>query len=382
MKTKLVVAVVVVVLGLAGGCAIPHCIPIPGSEVELVLRDIQAGDGPSELKNRSPATSRATVSYEVSGRHNEADLYKPGDAIKAGLVMVPGASPAGRDDPRLVAFASSLARAHFAVLVPEMPGVKELKVKASDSRDLADAFSYLATRPDLVPGGRAGIGATSYAVGPAVLAAMEPDVRDQVRFLLAIGGYYDLERVVTFFTTGNYKEETDASGAWKYQNPGDWGKWVFLLSYVDRLSDESDRKAIKEMADRKLKDAAAGVDDLRANLNGEGKSIDALMQNRDPAKVPGLLAALPKPAREDIAALNLKGKDLSALKARPILVHGYDDTIVPYTESVALSKALASRSPLVFLANGLSHVDFKEPGFFDVWSLYCAVDALLGERDR
>lgn len=370
-----------VVLAMAG-CGILHCLPLPGTETEMVLRDIQAGAKPSDLKSRTDAPSRSGIAYEIDERSHEADLYRPAGRIDAGLVMMPGASPAGRDDPRLVAFATSLARARYAVLVPEMPAVRELRVKPSDGRDLADAFAYLKTRPELTPGGRAGIGATSYAVGPAVMAAMEPDVRDDVRFLLAVGGYYDLERVVTFFTTGYFKEQTDSTGEWKYQDPGDWGKWVFLLSYVDRLEDAADRKTIKAMADRKLKDAKADVEDLRTVLNTEGKSIDALLQNRDPEKVPGLIANLPKPARDDMAALNLKGKDLSGFKARPILVHGYDDTVVPYTESVALSRALASRSPQLYLANGLSHVDFKEPGFFDVWNLYCAVDALLAERTR
>jgi hypothetical protein len=61
-------------------------------------------------------------------------------------------------------------------------------------------------------------------------------------------------------------------------------------------------------------------------------------------------------------------------------VHGYDDKIVPYSESVALAHALRDRSPRLYLANGLAHVDFKEPGFGDAWALYCAVNALLSER--
>ncbi|MBM3273721.1 MAG: hypothetical protein FJZ00_01105, partial [Candidatus Sericytochromatia bacterium] len=51
-----------------------------------------------------------------------------------------------------------------------------------------------------------------------------------------------------------------------------------------------------------------------------------------------------------------------------------------YTESVALAKALESKGARLFLANGLAHVDFKSPGFSDIWSLYCAVETLLAER--
>ncbi|MBM3269916.1 MAG: alpha/beta hydrolase [Candidatus Sericytochromatia bacterium] len=368
------------ILLLGAGCGLPDSVPVPGAEAELVLRDMLAGDGASDLKRLTGSPTRVDVRYTARGRTYDGHVYLPAGPVGAGMVMVPGASPYGREDPRLVAFARTLARARFAVLVPELPGLKELKVKASDARDLADAFSYLISRPDLTPGGRAGLGATSYAVGPAVMAALDPDVSDRMRFLLAIGGYYDLERVVTFFTTGHYKDDSKGPASWIRMDPGEYGKWVFLASYSDRLTDPADRIALKTMADRKLADAAASIDDLRTALGAEGRSVDALMTNADPDKVTSLIASLPEAARADIAALNLRGRDLGAMRARPILVHGYDDTIVPYTESVALAHALRERSPRLYLANGLSHVDFKQPGFMDVWNLYAAVNALLAER--
>ncbi|MBM3275426.1 MAG: alpha/beta hydrolase, partial [Candidatus Sericytochromatia bacterium] len=323
-----------------GGCGMQlhPCLPVPGSEVELVLRDMTAGEGASTLKERTPSPTREAIRFEARGRTYDADLYKPGDRVGAGMIMDPGASPYGRDDPRLIAFCKTLARARFAVLVPDLPGPKQLRVKASDARDLADAFYFLAGRPDLSPGGRAGLGASSYGVGPAVMAALDPDIRSRMRFLLAIGGYFNLGNVVTFFTTGYFRDDTVAGAAWKFQDPGQFGKWVFMKSYSDRLTDLNDAAALRTMADRKLADEKADIEDLRTRLGSEGRSVEALLGNRDPEKVPGLLAALPEPARVDLADLNLKGRDLSEFRARPILVHGYDDVIVPYTESVALAK--------------------------------------------
>jgi pentatricopeptide repeat protein len=251
-------------------------------------------------------------------------------------------------------------------------------VAAYSTLVLAYCVHFLASQRDLAPEGRAGLGATSYAVGPAVMAAMDPDVRSKMRFLLGIGGYYDLERVVTFFTTGRYKEG-DAT-AWRIQDPGDYGKWVFMSSYSDRLTDPNDSRTLKLMAERKLKTPPEDIEDLRATLGAQGRSVDTLLNNKDPERVPELLAALPDLARNDLASLNLKGRDLSSIEARPILVHGYDDIIIPYTESIALAKALGGRNPRLYLANGLAHVDFKDPGLVDIWNLYCAVDTLLAER--
>src|SRR3970282_281862 len=49
------------------------------------------------------------------------------------------AAPAAKDDPRLVAFATTLARARFLVLVPDVAGLRQLRVRAADAREIADA---------------------------------------------------------------------------------------------------------------------------------------------------------------------------------------------------------------------------------------------------
>ena len=82
--------------------------------------------------------------------------------------------------------------------------------------------------------------AISYAAGPAILAALRPDTAPQVRFLVAIGGYYDTEAVVTFFTTGYYRSGPDQP--WQQGEPNAYGKWVFVAANAERLDDPGDRE--------------------------------------------------------------------------------------------------------------------------------------------
>jgi hypothetical protein len=94
-----------------------------------------------------------------------------------------------------------------------------------------------------------------------------------------------------------------------------------------------------------------------------------------------------------IERLSVRGKDLGRLEARVILVHGRDDAIVPYTESIALTRALRpGQARLYIIRHILTHVVFRPSGFFtrsfwtedlpDLWRLYRAVYSLLAERDR
>jgi len=262
------------------------------------------------------------------------------------------------------------------VLVPDIASLRELKVNPGNAREIGDVFAWLVSRPELAPGGRGGMVAFSYAAGPAVLAALEPEIRERTGFILAVGGYHDLVQVLTFFTTGWFRQDGD----WRYLEPNEYGKWVFVLSNLDRLDDPADRSLLQTMAKRKMADLDAGLDDLAAQLHGQGKALYAFITNREPQRAPELLRQLPQGIRADIAALDLANKDLSALGARLLLIHGYDDSIIPFTESIALAAAVPKGQARLFLVDGLAHVDL-EPGLRSRFRLWRAIHALLVERD-
>ncbi|MEW5966157.1 MAG: alpha/beta hydrolase [Pseudomonadota bacterium] len=369
--------------------ALTGCAPARHWEAALVLADVAAVDSPSRLKTNTAAPTRAAVAYTVAGRERTGDLYSPGEgAPRAGLVLVPGAVPLGKDDPRIVAFAQTLARARFAVLVPEIPGFRQLRMHSSDARVVADAFVWLAGRDELAPAGRVGLAAFSYGVGPAVLAALEEDAQSRARFIVGVGGYYDLSRAIRYFTTGYYR----AAGEWRYLRPDDYGKLVLVHSAVPYLS-ARDGDLLKAMAERRLQDRAADITDLAARLGREGRAVFDLIENTDPEAFPRRYAALPARLRADLAALSLHDKDLGGLSARLILLHGRNDTLIPWPESLALAAALPPSQGRVFLLDAvLGHVDlslshilswqFLTVELPDIVRMWRAVDALLAERAR
>ncbi len=365
------------------------CSPLRGYESLLVLADVGAVHAPSRLKAVTPSPSRTPVAYIVDGRSRSGDLYLPGaGAPLAGIVLVPGAVPDGKDDARLVALATTLARARFAVLIPELPGFRELSIRPGDAREVADAYTYLTSRPDLAPGGRAGMVAISYALGPALLAALEPDIREQVRFIVGVGGYYDLARTIAYFTTGYFQHE----GRWYYLKPDDYGKMVFVKSSLPHLRERQDRKILDTMVQLKLDNIAADIAPLASGLGPEGRTVYELVTNADPARTPQLMQALPPSLRADFAALSLHDKDMRGLQARLLLVHGKNDNLIPFPESMALAQQVAPGQARLFIINRvLGHVDLRLSNvlsweFFsrelpDAWRMWRAVNALLAERE-
>ena len=374
-RIVLVVVVAVLCAALAGGLVILWP-PARALEAYHILVDLVAGAGPSPLKAATPAPRRETVGYRTGGELRAADLYRPGTRALGAVVLVPGASPHGKDDRQLVAFAHTLARARFLVLVPEIPGLRRLEIGAADARAIADAVAALIPRAP--PDGVLGIAAISYAVGPAVLAALSEDVRERVDFVLAIGGYHDIEAVLTFFTTGHYRVPGEAG--WRRGTPNAWGKWLFVRQNARRLKDRGDAATLMAIAGRRLNDPTAPVADLAARLRPGGRAVLALATNDDPARVPTLVAALPAPVREELDGLNLSGHDLSGLSAGLVIVHGRDDRIIPFGESVALAAAVPRAE--LYLLDSLAHAAAQPGGLGDAIMLWRAVGRVLALRDR
>ncbi len=344
-------------------------------EAALVLSDIAAGERPSLLKRLTPSRGARACAFpagaRISGRPLPAGPKGPGRSAPDARRF-----RGGQGRPAAGRFCNeTLARARFNVLVPDLASLQSLQVNSGNIGQVAGAFSWLASRADLSPGNRVGIIAFSYGAGPAILAALEPALRHRVRFIMAVGAYYDLRQVLAFFTTGWFR----AGGSWRHRTPNAFGKWVFVLSNAERLPYPPDRRILRVMARRKLQNLTAGVADLAGELSPSGRAVYDFIVNTDRNLAPRLIANLPESIEREIRSLNLADKDLRPLRARLILVHGYDDDIIPYSQSIELARAVTPGQARLFLANGLAHVDL-EPGLLDKWRLWRAVDALLAQR--
>lgn len=343
-------------------------------EAVLVLAELVGRPVPAWADAR-PQAARRAATYERAGRRRQADLYKTDGRSRAGIVFVPGAVRDGKDDPRVVAFATSLARCGFAVLVPDIVALRELRLLPGSAVDVEDALAWMESRPDLAPSGRLGMLTTSVGIGPALIAVLDDPSGRDVRFFVSIGGYYDLPRTLTYLTTGSY----DADGVTRRDLPNDYGKWIYALSNAARLQDPAERAEFETLARRKLADPNADVTEEIGRLGPAGHAAYAYIVNHDPARSRALLDEMPAYLHADVDQLDLAARDLSGVGARFILVHGKDDDMIPYGESVGLAAALPPNRTQLFVLNGFKHVE-TESGLIDGFHLWRAIYALLAER--
>jgi pimeloyl-ACP methyl ester carboxylesterase len=232
------------------------------------------------------------------------------------LVLVHGVTGDGKDDPRARRAARLLARTGYDVTLPTIPGLVRARLRPDDVEPVIAALA-----PSRHP---AVIVAVSVGGGPALFAATDPRARDRVAMVVVLGGYASATELVRFYLTGEYRHGPVA------------GHRVHDPDLV--------RTFLRANADL--------VDDATGAL--PWGAVDAVTADR-------VLAATPSRVRALLDRLS-PGRIVRGLRAPLILVHGRDDPVVPFTESLALAAAAPRDLTTLVVVDVLGHVGANDGG--------------------
>lgn len=288
------------------------------------------------------------------GRTITADLYfLPNGRKRGAILLTHGIIEAGKDDPRLIRFAHALARTGFAVLVPELKGMKSLKVLMSDVEDIVVSFRYLAALHDLVDEEKVGLLGFSYAAGPTLMSAANPEIRKRVKFVASFGGYYDPINVIRFITTGYY-EYGEERGVLK---PEPYGKWVFFINNLDYVESLKDRSLLEKIFTLEQEGKREKIKPYSEQLSPQGASLYELLINHDPRRVEALVEKIDPRVRGYLEKLSM-APVMPSIQAYLIIGHGTTDPLIPYTESLRLADAAPDKRKVhMAILRLFSHVD-------------------------
>lgn len=289
-----------------------------------------------------------------------ADLYRLPDGKKrAAILLTHGIIEAGKDDPRLIRFAHSLARSGFVVLVPELRGMKAFRIRFEDVDDIVTSFRFLASRKEIVDERKMGLLGFSYGAGPTFMAAADPSIRGQVKFLVSFGGYYDPINVIRFITTGTYEYRGEKG----FLKPEPYGKFVFFMNNVDYVQDERDRKLLREIFTKEEEKKRDNIIPLLGRLSPSGRYLYEFLTNEDPDRVSELVRRIDPRVRDYLRRLALAPL-VPSIHAYLLIGHGNTDPLIPYTESLRLADAVSDKSKVhLAILKLFSHVDPARKSF-------------------
>jgi pimeloyl-ACP methyl ester carboxylesterase len=309
-----------------------------------------SGPDPVQMPKPDPAAGRPPRREPVllaSGA--AADLWRPrGAPPHLGVVLVHGLTPDGKDDPRLAGAAALLARGGLAVLVPDLPAMREQRLSPDDAAVVAAAIRRLATDPRVRGEGLVVI-AVSVGTAPAAVALADSELDTRVRLVATLGGHAEARELVRYFTTGAWGFGTVAG---RVDLDPSLAR-AFLTLNLDIVRDPVDRAAV-----------AAGLSGrpLSPEVGPEARAVLAVLANRDPARVDALLAALPPGTQALLDALS-PARQVRRLSSRVLIVHGREDPAIPFTESLRLAAAADPTRSRLVLVDLVGHVEGRLPAW-------------------
>lgn len=314
---------------------------------------------------RPEAVVAEETTYRRADRELAASLYRPasrrgrtgaGDGPGLpGWVALHGMTHHGRHHESLDGFARALAASGAAVLVPDIPEWRALRVAPRATVEtIKAAVLELDGRP-FTAHGRIGVIGFSFGGTQALIASTEPALEGHLAAVVSWGGYAELSRAIRYGYLGDHELDGEAY----HRDPDPYGRWIFAGNYLPFVHDFEDQRPLadaliqlaREVGRRRIRGWDPATDPLkeavRAELDERRRELFDLFApptasshtTAERERLGDLADRLARTAAERQPLLD-PGPYLHRVPVPVFLGHGHGDRLIPWTELPRLRRAL------------------------------------------
>ncbi len=286
------------------------------------------------------------VVFTSGSRDIYADLWLPKEKGRFPAAVLHLGIDVDRKDPRVQKLADAFARTGVATLVPNIPSLSGRRVLAKAKNDLIASFEFLKSQPNVRTEKLGFIGFCASG-GLVFLAAEEPEIAEQVRFVVTVNPYYDLASLYENITLRRIKDNGEIYD-WQ---PNFKTVEIYNRETIGLLEDASEREILNArltlIGEEKLEegDFALLTPSELKGLSKEAKFTYDLLTNKDPDKVLFYKENATTAQKNFIKELS-PSTNIDKLKAKPFILMDENNIYIPYTEAELLDKALEGRDHL------------------------------------
>ena len=341
-----------------------------------VLWRLESADPKDWMANLGAEAVRVESGTIPAATPIQARFYHPHTNPKAPVMIVlHGVHHLGIEEPRLVAFARAMSARGFQVITPELQDLADYRVTTATITTIGECARFVrqsSGKPAVILG-------LSFAGGLALMAASQPEWKDDIAMVVAVGAHDSLQRVLEFFATNQIETP---SGKVFHLQAHEYGPLVAVYDYPQEFFSKADIPAARVTLKYLLWEDVPRAKAEAVHLSPRGRQLmDLLFAHRIDVLAPVILRGIRK-YKDEIATVS-PGGSMAGLRASVYLLHGAGDNIIPWTESEWLKGNLPpQRLRKILISPALIHLDMNgAPSFWDKVKLVHFMSDLLRDAE-
>ena len=260
------------------------------------------------------------------------------------VIIFPGASPYAENHPGMIMLGSALRDAGYNVYLPRIPPLKNLILEKENIDWFAHCYQELATHKIQAKNNIMIVG-LSYGGASLLKATLDPRMQSpKPKSILSYGTYFSIDTALEFFTSGIIKYKNK-----EYKiTPHEWGPIVLFYNFIDTIETNYDKNKIKTILTYRIKDDHKQVEKLLNTMNDckEKKLLENILSGIITNDMKNLVQLMIKENKELLSYLSPKNW-IQHIKDKVFIMHGANDSMVPFTESIFLHKNLSNSTLLI-----------------------------------
>ena len=258
------------------------------------------------------------------------------------IIIFPGASPYAEEHPGMIMLANALRNVGFNVFLPRIPNLKNLLIVKENV--LWFEHCYLELLKHQSVNSNPMVVGLSYGGANLLKSSLSKSMQNNPpKSILSYGTYFSIESALDFFVSGNitYNNKTF------HITPHEWGTIVIFYNFISTIETSHDKEKITKLLKYRIEDNDLEVDKTKKLLNDNDKKlIDKILNGKIDHDIKLLIEKMINKNRDLLEYLSPK-KWAKNISTKTFIIHGANDSMVPFTESVLLAENINKSELLI-----------------------------------
>jgi len=248
------------------------------------------------------------------------------------VIIFPGASPYAEEHPGMIMLANALRNVGFNVFLPRIPNLKNLLIVKENVQWFEHCYLELLKHKNINSSPM--VVGLSYGGANLLKSSLSKSMQSNPpKSILSYGTYFSIESSLDFFVTGNI---TYNDKSFKI-TPHEWGTIVIFYNFISTIETSHDQEKITKLLKYRIEDNDLEVDKIKKSLNDNDKKLIEKILNGEIDQDIKLLIEKMIDQNRDLLEYLSPQKWANNISTKTFIIHGANDSMVPFTESVLLA---------------------------------------------